>query len=113
MLLEVGKPYLPALGLGEGVRFNIGPDGAILIYCFDRPTPREVQAMGSGKDFEIRFVTVDGIMWILSKCGDLEWTDAPYNPRLSAGISSLAVIANGAGLGLTLVLMPFFSNLPL
>ena len=99
---EVGKPYLPALGLGEGVRFNIGPAGAVLLYGFDRPTPKEVASVGSGQSFEIRFITVDGIIWILSKCGALDWTDAPYNPRLSAGIPES--IADGTGLGLTLIM---------
>jgi hypothetical protein len=101
---EVGKPYLPALGLGEGVRFNIGPDGAFLLYGFDRPTVKEVAAVGTGQSFEIRFVTIDGILWILSKCGSLEWTDSPYNPRLSRSIPGKQSIVDGAGLGLTLVM---------
>lgn len=102
---EVGKPYLPALGLGEGARFSIGPDGAFLLYAFDRPKPAEVAAMGSGQAFEIRFATIGGIVWILSKCGTLHWTDAPYNPRLSEGIPEPASITDGSGLGLTLVMI--------
>ena len=101
---EVGKPYLPALGLGEGVRFDIGAS-ATLLYCFDRPTPTEVEAMKSGKSFEIRFVTINGIIWILSKCGSLEWTDAPYNPHLSKDIPTPSSISDGSGLGLTLVML--------
>ena len=102
---EVGKPFLPALGLGEGARFDIGPGGAALVYAFDSPAPGEVGAMSSGQPFEIRFLTIDGIIWILSKCGGLEWTDAPYNPRLSSGMPVLETVAAGAGLGLTLVML--------
>ena len=102
---EVGKPFLPALGLGEGVRFEIGASGATLIYGFSNPTSDEVRATKSGQAFEIRFVTIDGIIWILSKCGNLEWTDAPYNPRLSTGIPGPESITDGGGLGLTLMML--------
>ena len=104
-VFEVGKPYLPALGLGEGVRFSIGPDGASLIYGFDNPTPKEVEATKSGQAFEIRFVTLSGIIWVLSKCGTLSWTDAPYNPRLSGDFPDLASVIDGAGLGMTLMML--------
>ena len=87
-VFEVGKPYLPALGLGEGVRFGIDGSGCFLMYEFNRPTDAEVSATKSGQPFEIKFVTVNGIIWILSKCGTLRWTDAPYNPRLSSSLQS-------------------------
>ena len=101
---EVGKPYSPAFGLGEGVRFNLASDGAAMIYAFDNPTPDEIDQMHSGNGFEIRFVTLGGIIWIMSKCGNLEWTDAPYNPRLS---SSLPELPSGdtEGTALTLVML--------
>ncbi len=102
---EVGKCYTPALGLGEGARFGIGSDGATLMYGFDRPTPAEVAATKAGQGFEIRFVTVGGIIWILSKCGNLSWVDSPYNPRLSSGILDPGSIADGEGLMLTLVML--------
>lgn len=103
---EVGKPYTPALGLGEGVRFGINPDGAVLMYGFSNPTAEEVNATKSGQPFEIRFVTLNGIIWILSKCGDLAWTDAPYNPRLdSSAPLDPASIGDGEGLMLTLMML--------
>ena len=103
---EVGKCYTPALGLGEGVRFGINPDGAVLMYGFSNPTADEVKATKSGQDFEIRFVTLNGIIWILSKCGDLAWTDAPYNPRLdSSAPLDPASIGDGEGLLLTLMML--------
>ena len=102
---EVGKPYSPAFGLGEGARFSIAMDGALLMYAFDRPTSDEVGQMASGKGFEIRFATLGGIIWIMSKCGTLEWTDSPYNPRLSSNLPDPSSITDGGGLGLTLVMI--------
>jgi hypothetical protein len=104
-VFEVGKPYLPALGLGEGVRFGIDGSGCFLMYEFNRPTDAEVSATKSGQPFEIKFVTVNGIIWILSKCGTLRWTDAPYNPRLSSSLPDPASIGDKEGLAMTLVML--------
>lgn len=104
-VFKVGMPYIPALGLGEGARFSIGEDGAFLLYGFDRPTASEVAAVDSGQGFEIRFVTIGGIIWILTKCGSLNWTDSPYNPRLSSEIPVPESITDGAGLSLMLVML--------
>ena len=90
--IEVGKTFLPALGMGEGIKFGIDSGGATLMYMFDSPTRQEIRATKSGKRFEIRFITIDGIIWILSKCGNLNWVDAPYNPRLlSSALDSISI----------------------
>ena len=104
-VFEVGKPYLPAIGLGEGVRFGIDGTGCTLMYCFNRPTDAEVAAMRSGQSFEIRYITINGIIWILSKCGNLNWTDAPYNPRLSSNLPDPESIQDGSGLALTSIML--------
>ena len=106
---EVGKVYKPAVGIGEGVRFNLSYDGAVLIYAFDNPTAREIAETKSGKSFEIRYTEVNGIIWVTSKCGDLEWTDAPYNPRLSSSLPD-PDFADGEGLALTLVMLDSMSG---
>ena len=103
-VFEVGKVYKPAIGIGEGVRFDISSAGATLMYVFDAPSPDEVAQMRSGKRFEIRYTEINGILWITSKCGDLEWTDAPYNPRLSSGLPD-PDFNDGEGLALTLVMI--------
>lgn len=103
--IEVGKPYLPALGLGEGVRFDVRETGCELVYGFDAPAPKEVAAMKAGQQFEIRFAPLGGIIWVTSKCGSLEWTDAPYNPRLSGGLPDPSVIKDNSGLGLILLML--------
>ena len=103
-LFEVGKPYEPAIGMGEGVRFTLSSEGGLLLYVFDNPTSEEIDQMRSGKGFEIRFATINGIIWVTSKCGDLEWTDAPYNPRLSGGLPA-PDFEDGEGIALTLVMI--------
>lgn len=83
MNLEVGKPYAPLSGRGEGVIFDINDAGARLFYNFNNPTREEIESAKAGQPFQMKFVELNGIIWILSKCGDLQWTDAPYNPRAS------------------------------
>jgi len=103
-ILQVGQPYAPITGRPEGVIFDIDDTGAKLIYNFRAPTDQEVAAMGAGNPFEIRFVELDGILWILSRCGSLSWTDAPYEPHLSANLTELRRPEEGQGLGLTLMM---------
>ena len=103
-VFEVGKVYKPAVGIGEGVRFTLSSGGAVLMYAFDNPTAKEIEQTKSGKKFEIRYTEINGIIWITSKCGDLEWTDAPYNPRLSSGFPA-PDFADGEGIALTLVML--------
>jgi len=104
MIIEVGKPCKPFIGMGEGVRFSLSGDGALLAYCFDNPTEHEIAQMKSGKSFEIRCSMIDKILWITSKCGDLAWTDAPYNPRLSQSLLEWDY-DEGEGIALTLVMI--------
>ncbi len=101
--LEVGKPFPVMAGRGEGVIFTIDDSGAMLIYNFRRPTEKEIAAVKQDQPFEIRFLELDGIIWILSKCGSLEWTDAPYNPRASS-LSVLPSFGESQGLGLMLLM---------
>lgn len=103
MILEVGKPYAPLTGRGEGVLFDIDDGGAKLLICFCRPTAQEIAATQAGQPFQIRFLEMDGIIWILAKCGSLAWMDAPYNPRTSL-YTRLPNPDKGTGLALTLVM---------
>ncbi len=103
-VFEVGKVYEPAIGMSEGVRFDLTSSGGILLYGFNNPTAHEVEQMKAGKHFEIRYTEMNGILWITSKCGDLAWTDAPYNPRLSSGLPDID-FEEGEGIALSLVMI--------
>lgn len=102
--IKVGSVYKPAVGMGEGVKFTLSFDGALLLYAFDDPTPEEIAEMKAGKSFELRYAEIAGILWVTSKCGNLEWTDAPYNPRLSSSLPP-SDFEEGEGLALTLVMV--------
>lgn len=103
MNLEVGKPYPLIAGRGEGVIFDIDDDGAKMFILLDRPTEREIAAVRSGQPFQLKLLEKDGILWILSKCGDMQWMDAPYNPRASI-YTHLEQPESGQGLALRLVM---------
>lgn len=104
MNLEVGKPYLPIMGRGEGAIFDANEGGYLLIYNFDNPKQSEIAQMGSGSPFEIAFTSIGGAIWILTKCGTLEWTDAPYHPALSLYADKLLRPTGEDGTALTLVM---------
>lgn len=105
MKLEVGTPYLPVAGRPEGAIFDIDSAGARLIYHFRRPTQQEISAVKAGQKFEIRFAELDGIIWVLSKCGSLNWTDAPYDPHLSLLTGDFPeILGENEGLALTLMI---------
>ena len=102
-VFKVGQVYQPAVGIGEGVKFTLSKDGALLLYSFDSPAAEEVAEMKAGKGFEIRFVTLGGIIWVMSKCGDLDWADAPYNPRLVGALPEEPEGKEGTALTLVMV----------
>ena len=101
--LQVGKP-LPAMKwYPEGCLFDIDNSGALLVYNFDKPTKKEIAEVGANKEFEIRFVEINGLLWVLTKAGDLNWTDTPYNPRKSVVEWPLKIPSN-QGLLLTFIM---------
>ena len=102
--LQIGQIYQPVVGRGEGAIFDIDAAGAKLIYHFYRPTAKELAAVKAGEKFEIRFVELDGLLWILSKCGPLNWADSPYDPHLSLTVEEFPVLEQpDQGLALTLM----------
>lgn len=103
-LIEVGKPFAPLVGMGEGVVFEASDEGYTLAYCFNRPTQKELGQMAAGVPFEIRFAVLDGVIWILSKCGSNEWTDAPYAPQLTKSATIIHPV-DGQGTALTLMMV--------
>lgn len=104
MMLEVGKPYMPIVGRPEGVFFDLDEAGYTLIYNFDKPTQAEISAVSSDQPFEIRYLVLNETIWVLSKCGSLNWTDAPFNPNLSLNYAAPLEPTLGKGTALTLIM---------
>lgn len=103
-ILQIGQVYQPVAGRPEGVIFDIDDAGAKLIYHLSRPTAQELASVKAGQKFEIRFVELDGLLWILSKCGTMSWTDAPYDPHLSLTLTEIPALEPDKGLALTLMM---------
>lgn len=102
--LAVGQQRPALARYGEGVVFDVTDTGAELTYIFHAPTAAEIKAVSEKQRFEIRFTVVRDILFILTKCGNLAWTDAPYHPRLSPQLSEIPCIPDGQGLLLLLMM---------
>lgn len=84
----------------EGIRFDFDQDGPTLQVFFENPTPDEIMQMKQG-NFKIGYWQHKDIIFILTKFGDLEWMDAPYNIHLSKSFT-LATPEESQGYGLTI-----------
>nr|DAU81933.1 MAG TPA: hypothetical protein [Caudoviricetes sp.] len=65
--LQVGGPFPPLRGAGECVAVNVDSSGILLAYNFNRPSAREIAAMGEAQPFEIRFVRISDILYVLTQ----------------------------------------------
>lgn len=109
-MYEVGGKLPAVSGKPEGVFFDIADDGAQLILNFARPTQREINAVQSSQPFDIKFVRLGDIIWMLTKCGSLAWCDAPYTPHLSPNLTKLDLPEEGQGLALIVILVDAATN---
>ena len=99
---EVGKRVMsPGY---DGVIFDVTDDGAVLIIRMGAPTSKEKQAFKSG--LSLRYTVVDGIIFILTRMGIMQWMDAPYYVGLSRGLSHCFELPkNGEGLAVHALLI--------
>lgn len=102
---EVGQVVDNFKHHSEEVYFDIADDGATMLVFFQSPTADEIEQFKAGKNFEIRFVELYGIIMITAKIGNLNWMDAPYTPHLSKNLTKFQLPNEGQGLGLTLILV--------
>lgn len=92
-VLQVGGKYPPLAGAKERVAITMGENGITIVYNFNRPTEKEIAGMQANQPFEIRYVVLNDVLYILTKCGSNNWTDAPYSPSLA--VSGRTVASNG------------------
>lgn len=102
---EVGQSVDSFKHHSEGVHFDISDDGATMLVFFQSPTKDEIEQFKSGKNFEIRFTELYGVIMITVKIGNLNWMDAPYSPHLSKNLIKFQLPSEKQGLGLTLILV--------
>jgi hypothetical protein len=97
---EIGKPYLPVVGREQGIIFGVDKGGLTIVYNFENPSKHEIDQVRSGKSFEIRAAELNDVVMVTTKLGDLKWTDAPYNPRLSGEFALEPIENDTAGYAL-------------
>lgn len=102
---EIGQAIDSFKYHSEGVHFDIADDGATMLVFFQNPTAEEIEQFQSGKNFEIKFTELYGVIVITVKIGNLNWMDAPYTPHLSKNLTKFQLPNESQGLGLTLVLI--------
>lgn len=88
----------------DNVKFDALDDGLLLKLKFTNPTAKEKQAIKNGET-SFKITIIDGIIFFLSRFGDLNWTDAPFHRDLSSA-SSIAIPNNDKdGLSLHVLLI--------
>jgi len=80
--LVLGGVYHRVADKPEGVFFDIQYPHIELIYNISLPTGEEIDQTGEGHQFDMRVAEVNGLLFVMTKFGDLHWQDAPYNPQL-------------------------------
>ena len=103
--IGVGEILNKVKGKQEGVFVDIDDSGMQIIVNYFNPSPEEIEQFSQRKPFEIKFVTLQGIIMFALKIGDLNWMDAAYSPHLSLNLThDLPYFSDGNGLATILVL---------
>ena len=103
--IEVGQVLNKMIGKPEGSSVDIDDAGMQIFVNFSRPMPDEIEQFKQGKDFEIKFVTLQNIIIFTFKVGNLNWMDAPYSAHLSLNLTKeLPLFNEGEGLSAMLIL---------
>lgn len=110
-MLEVGKQFPDGKGHAEGTVFDIDDGGCKLIIFMDKLTLKETISFKS-KEFQIKYVEIKDIIFVLFKVGGLHWMDSSYNLNLSKQLTDLPTIEykSGKGLALQVFLVDTFSG---
>jgi hypothetical protein len=102
---KVGEKHQEFADGTEGVYFAIDTSGFIMTVKFNSPTTKERDEFKSEKPFSIKLLEISGIIIVLVKFGSLNWMDAPFSPWLGNKAIFLGHIPEGAGYGLTIMLI--------
>lgn len=105
MVFEIGNVVPDFVGCGDKMVFDIDDSGCIMIVAFNNPNEKEIAQFSPEKAFEIRFVTLQDVIMIMIKVGELNWMDVPYTPHRSRNLTKLEYPSEGFGLLLTLILV--------
>jgi hypothetical protein len=104
--LEVGGLIDPnTKKFAESVKFDFDSSGGILYMFWGSPTNKEIRNCQKGTA-SFSLVEVDGVLFFLSRFGDLKWQEAPYHVRLSQPFEvEKPTFTDGTGYALTVILV--------
>lgn len=106
--LTIGGKYPPMAGKAEGVYFDVDASGPILIYNFESPTQKEINALQSGNRFDLWLSVISNVLFVTAKAADLSIVDAPFAPQLARG--ELPEVGDDEGYLLTVLLIDAAAN---
>lgn len=78
----------------EGAVFSVEPYTMMLIYRYNRPTEAEIKEFKQG-DYQLAVTELRGVMFVLSKFGQLRWADCAYSSQLSESEKKLPELQEG------------------
>lgn len=102
-MFMVGQRYTDLVSTADEIKVSIDQSGMILYVKWHGVTNADINSFRQDSPFEIRFVTLDGIIYFLFRFGSLPWMDSPFSPAIEDEIL-IAVPEEGQGLALTIVL---------
>lgn len=102
---EVGQKILKYAHGKEGAMFTIDDSSLNLKVFFRRPNEHEIRQFMSTVQCEFKLCEMKGILFILSKFGNLEWMDSPYHPLLRSKLPTMQKVYDGAGYALFISLI--------
>ncbi|MBO4888489.1 MAG: hypothetical protein J5589_09290 [Firmicutes bacterium] len=91
---EVGKEFPLPRAMSEGAVFSVEPYTMILTYRFDKPTEEEIREFKTGT-FQMAVTEERGLLFLLTKFGQMGWADAPYSTQLSERSKELPELREG------------------
>lgn len=81
-----------------------------LVVGFPNITKQEVRELQDG-DFTIAYTIIDDVLFFLFKAGNMEWADAPFEPRLyESSMDYPEIEDNEVGAALTLYIVDTYSG---
>jgi hypothetical protein len=107
-ITKVGELFIPGqTRYQENVWFEYTASGPFLIFAFQNPNPKEIQAAKTGK-VELALYEDGPVLFILHRIDGLEdWSDCPFSVRLCKNVEFdwSEEIQEGYGLALNIVLI--------
>lgn len=89
---RMGERYLQFKNHEDNIKFDISDDGADVLICWNKPSAMEREQFRCDKPLEVRYVVLNGVIYLMFKFGNTNWMDAPYSPHLSLNLTKRIMV---------------------